>query len=94
MSIEDAVSVAVEAAVERALSAHLPKLAVPQREAAQMLGVSADAIGRMVADGSLLRVGGPQGPIGLASILALAGWPMTAAPLSAPLSAVPGQVAS
>lgn len=84
----------VRAAVRDALAEAVPRLAYPQVEVAHMLGVSPATIGSWVADGRLHRIGGQKGPITLVSVLELVGWPLAAAPLVAPLRAVPGEVAS
>lgn len=87
--ITAAISDTVQAAVTAALDSHLPRLTRKQSEAAQMLGVSVETVSQMVRDGRLHRLAGPQSPITLGSILVAAGWPMQAAPVAAPLSAVP-----
>ncbi len=76
--------------VREVLTEHLPKLTVTQQEAARMLSVSTKTVGEFVAEGRLHRVGDrPACPITLASVLAAAGWPMTPAPVAAPLVGVP-----
>jgi len=52
--------------------------------------VAADPVAEFVAEGRLHRIGDrPACPITLASVLALAGWPVAPAPLAAPLAVVP-----
>lgn len=76
--------------VRDVLTEHLPKLTVTQQEAARMLSVSTKTVAEFVAEGRLHRIGDrPACPITLASVLALAGWPVAPAPLAAPLAVVP-----
>ena len=80
----------VGAVVREVLTGHLPKLTVTQQEAARMLSLSTKTVGELVAEGRLRRVGDrPATPITLASVLGAAGWPVTPAPVAAPLTAVP-----
>ena len=86
-TITAALEQAAEAGARRALAEHLPKLTLSRSEAAEMLGVSTTTVDRMTGAGDLAQIS--AGRITLASVLALAGWPMQAAPVAAPLSAVP-----
>ena len=88
MSVETALAETVEAAVGRALAGHLPRLTLTRAEAAEILGVSTGTVDAKVRDGSLATIA--AGRITLASVLALAGWPVAPAPLSAPRAVVPG----
>lgn len=85
--ISEAVAQAAEAGARRALAGHVPCLTRNRGEAAVMLGVSVTTVDAMTAKGELNRV--VAGRITLASILKAAGWPLTPAPVAAPLSAVP-----
>ena len=88
--ITDALEQAAEAGARRALTGHLPKLTLSRAEAARMLSVSTKTVAEFVAEGRLHRIGDrPACPITLASVLALAGWPVAPAPLAAPLAVVP-----
>ena len=86
-AIEDVIASTVADAVGRALSAHLPRLTLTRAEAADLLGVSTTTVDQRVRAGDLDTIA--AGRITLASVLALAGWPLTPAPLSAPLSTIP-----
>jgi len=86
VTIEAAVAAAAEEGARRALEGHLPRLTLSRAEAA-MLGVSTSTVDRFTATGKLAQVA--AGRITLASVLALAGWPMQAAPLAAPASVIP-----
>lgn len=86
-TITAALEQAAEAGARRALAGHLPRLTLSRSEAAEMLGVSTTTVDRMTGAGDLAQIS--AGRITLASVLALAGWPMQAAPVAAPLSAVP-----
>lgn len=92
MTIDEAMVAAAEAGARRALEQHLPRLTLSRSEAAEMLGVSTTTVARLTSTGELGQVA--AGRITLASVLALAGWPMAPAPVAAPLAAIPATVRS
>lgn len=85
---------AAQIGAERALSGHQPKLTVSRTEAAEMLGLGVKAVDAMVGSGELVVLPAGRSRITLASVLRAAGWPVTPAPIGAPLSVVPTEVAS
>lgn len=91
MSIDQALADTVAAAVTAALSAHTPRLVATVDEAARMLGVSPTTVRALLAAGRLDRLPGTGTAvrISVASVLRYAGWPLAAAPLAAPLTAMP-----
>lgn len=83
MTLETAIADTVTAAVHDALNAHTPALTHSTDEAAQLLGVSARTIRRLVTTGHLHALDGcgDRLRITTASIYAHAGWPITPAHL-------------
>lgn len=83
-----ALTAAVTDAVKRALDARVPRVAVTQAEAAEMLGVSVATVGRMLRAGELRRLDceAQVGVVTVASVYQVAGWPVV--PIGTGLSVV------